>query len=659
MRSTHTLGELTRPPTDPVLFDRIRHCLRGALVSAIAFGVAAPWLATGGGPAFIACVLLAIATLAVSTLLLRRDGSTSRVVRLGEIGSVVVIAVSILGGATLGNRFTVPMIPVVVAMGTGAFVPWGTWPQARVAGFAATAVLVHLAWLGSGPSGYPALVSLLGIWLSVPMATVVARDRARIIALADARREADERFRSLAASTPEVFWWLTPDRQQLSFISEAFVQIWGRPIAAALENPALLWQTIHPADQPRMQRAVAGMHASGFDEEYRILRPDGSVRTVHCRAYLVADGVTGETRITGVTEDVTERRLTEAALLASERRYAGLVDNAPDPILTFDGAGRLRSANPATARLLGWSITDLTALGPFRFLRLVSPGTRPVAARVARDLALRGVAQPVEVEVVRSDGERVPVEANQRLVTSADGTVSVEMILRDVTERRRAEEAARLQTLNAHMEALRESGRRRLAQRLHDELAQPLAALRLEMSWVTQSLADERAGAREQTRNMSALVESVIGASRTMIADLHPSVLDDFGLAEAVRWQSREFEQKTRLACAVQIEQEEIRCSEASAVALFRTLQEALDAITRAEGSARVHVTLRESDGETVLTLRVTCLPGNGTTLPVPQPSPWEIERMRQRALRMGGDAALTVQDDEAIELEVRVLSAA
>jgi len=646
---------LPTPGGGSIIVDRVRALIRGGAGCALVFGLAAPWLGPAGGFWFILCAAVSFAIQLAALDWLRREPRPGRAVLVGELICAAVITLSIVGGMTLGHRFATPMIPIVVAMGTGSFVPWGVKPQLRVALVATTGVLFHLGWLGSTPSGYPPLVALLGIGLSVPMAAMVARDRAELVALAERRRLADERFESLAASAPEVFWWLAADGRQLSYLSPAFAKIWGRPTEEALRDPQRIWDSVHPDDRARMTLELEALRTRGFAAEYRIVRTDGSVRTLHTRAYVV-HAASGAPRITGVTEDVTEKRATEAALRASERRYAGLVDNAPDPILTFDRHGRVRSANPATARLFGWSASDLLGLRPFRFLRIVAPGSRTIVLRVVEELTTRGTAAPAEIEVLRSDRERVLIETNQRLLSSANGDVEVQVILRDITERRRAEEAVRLRELNAHMEAAREKGRRNFAQRMHDDLAQPLAALRLEMVWATRHLAHLSGEDDATARKVGELVESVIAAVRSMIADLRPSVLDDFGLAEAVAWQARAFEELHGITCSSDTDSEEVRCDEERAVALFRTLQEALAVMARDSGLSRVQVSLHAIADEVVLAVRAQRTHvGSGDGEEPARPSTAELDRIRERTCRLGGRVTYTMHPGGVVELEARV----
>lgn len=642
---------------DTIVVERVRVALRGTAGTTLIFGLAAPWLAPSAGLPFLACIVVCFALLGGALESLRRRPTPGRAILLGEIASMIVIALSVAGGITLGQRFTTPMIPIVTAMSTGTFIPWGVGPQRLVAAWAAAGVLLHLAWLGPTANGYPPLVSLLGIALSIPMARLVARDRESILALSEARREAEERFRDLAANTPEMFWWMDAGGERLRFVSAAFSNIWSRPIPEALDSPSLLWETVHPADRDRMRDAIRGLRERGFDEEYRILRPDGSIRTVHTRAYRVEGGADGPPRITGVTEDVTDRRATERALRESENRYAGLIEHAPDAVLTFDGRGRLSSANPAAARLVGRTRDELTDLDAFRFLRMVVPSSRAVVFDVIDELEKRGAAQPAQFEILRRDGEPILVESNQRLLATPTGGVEVQVILRDITERRRAEEAAHIRALNVHLEATRETERRSLATRLHDELAQPLAALRLGMSGTASppvTAANEESSARS---DLSSLVESMIAATRSMIADLHPSVFDDFGLAPAVRWQARWFEQKHGLPCETRVDQEEIRCAEERAVVMFRTLQETLGAIAGDSRVRHVRVTLFESNGEVVLDVGVTGARPFDFEDPAKSVFPWEVERLDLRARRFGGSVVFSVTGEEHVKVHARLRS--
>ncbi|MBN2464177.1 sigma 54-interacting transcriptional regulator [candidate division WOR-3 bacterium] len=137
----------------------------------------------------------------------------------------------------------------------------------------------------------------------------------------------------------------------------------------------------------------------------------------------------------------TEQRLTRAeqALRDSEVKYRVLMDDAPDAILLADERGQIVEANRQAERLLGRPRADIAGL----HVSALYPGgaLTDVSPRLA-DLVLNGRCSVSDTLVVRGDGSRVPVDVTASLVTYGGREVS-QIVLHDITERKRAEEELR------------------------------------------------------------------------------------------------------------------------------------------------------------------------------------------------------------------------
>lgn len=132
-------------------------------------------------------------------------------------------------------------------------------------------------------------------------------------------RESEARFRELADNINEVFWITDPLKQQILYISPAYERIWQRTCASLYAAPFNWPSAIHPDDQPQVMGAVGGQASGDYDETYRILCPDGSVRWIHDRAFPVRDS-NGETlRIVGTAMDITASKNLEAQYLRVQR----------------------------------------------------------------------------------------------------------------------------------------------------------------------------------------------------------------------------------------------------------------------------------------------------------------------------------------------------
>ncbi len=130
-----------------------------------------------------------------------------------------------------------------------------------------------------------------------------------------ALRDSEERFRQLTEHIREVFWIYGLAEERLIYISPAYEEVWGRSIQALYDRTLDWFEAIHPDDRPRMQTAHANKLESGFfNEEYRIIRPDGTVRWVWDRGFPIRDDSRHVYRIAGLAEDITARKLAEDQL---------------------------------------------------------------------------------------------------------------------------------------------------------------------------------------------------------------------------------------------------------------------------------------------------------------------------------------------------------
>ena len=138
-----------------------------------------------------------------------------------------------------------------------------------------------------------------------------------------ALQQSERRFRELAETIEDVFWITVPDKQQMIYVSPAYEKVWGRSVDSLYRNPFSWTESIHPEDRARITQAVHTRQVAGtFDEEYRILRPDGAVRTIRDRAFPVRGPEGVVERVLGVARDVTEQRLLEDQLRHSQKMEA-------------------------------------------------------------------------------------------------------------------------------------------------------------------------------------------------------------------------------------------------------------------------------------------------------------------------------------------------
>ena len=147
----------------------------------------------------------------------------------------------------------------------------------------------------------------------------VTRDVTRQQEALAALQDSEARFRQLAEGIREVFWLADIETGRLIYVSPGFESIWGRSAEWLYEASENWSSTLHPDDRHRVIAAVAKLPAGHYDEEYRIVRPDGTIRWVRDKAFPVRDEQGRVIRIAGVADDVTERRLLDEHLRQTQK----------------------------------------------------------------------------------------------------------------------------------------------------------------------------------------------------------------------------------------------------------------------------------------------------------------------------------------------------
>jgi PAS domain S-box-containing protein len=263
---------------------------------------------------------------------------------------------------------------------------------------------------------------------------------------AEARlRESEERFRQLAEHINEVFWMTNLEKNQMIYISPAYEAIWGRTCAALYASPGVWLDDIHPADRERiLHSAFNNQSTSAYDEEYRIVRPDGTIRWIHDRAFPVRNQAGEIYRIAGVATDITERKRAQTALLTSESRLAEAQriahlgswewEAATDVVIWSKELCALLEVDPAKPAP---SVAEQH--------KLYTPESMQRMHAAIEQAMRTGTPYEIELERVRADGTSKwllargePLFNEQRQITGLRGTAL------DITKRKQGEDQLRL-----------------------------------------------------------------------------------------------------------------------------------------------------------------------------------------------------------------------
>lgn len=155
--------------------------------------------------------------------------------------------------------------------------------------------------------------------------TSLLQDISRQKELERDQRETELRFRQLAENIREVLFLDDPTDGRTLYVSPAYELIWGQSTATLYANSGAWMEAIHPEDRPGVERALAAANISGFmNQDYRIVRPDGTVRWINGRTFPILDAKKKPYRLAGIAEDITARKDSEAEV----HRYIARLQSA-------------------------------------------------------------------------------------------------------------------------------------------------------------------------------------------------------------------------------------------------------------------------------------------------------------------------------------------
>ena len=365
---------------------------------------------------------------------------------------------------------------------------------------------------------------------------------------------------------------------------------------------------MHPDDRDRVVQASREVHSGSVERTSRVYRYQHPTRGLvwyhHTTRTFERDPSGRPTRVAGVLQDVTEQKRIEGGIREREARLeaaaelAGLgfyeIDFAEGGVFVDDRFRDICGVPPE--RLEGLQIVDF-------WIEHVHPDDRPrfldLRRRMHSERLDRG---SIEYRFSHpSRGERWLQHVSTVIGRhGSSGAIRNFGILRDITESKRAEEA--LSTLSRRLIRAQEAERALLARELHDDVTQRMAVLAIELG-----RAESIATAGAQSETLKTVREGLVRLSEdihSLAYQLHPAVLEELGLAEALRTECERKGRHGGLAVTLHLDPVPAAIGKDATLCLYRVAQEALNNVARHARARTASVTLRQVDGGLLLAVR-------------------------------------------------------
>lgn len=351
--------------------------------------------------------------------------------------------------------------------------------------------------------------------------------------------------------------------------------------------------------------------------------------------------------------DISTRKNALLELHASEEKYRLFFENSLDGILLTNSRGEIYAANPSACEIFGMTEEEICSGGRTAILDESDPNW----AVFIEERSRTGKAK-AELRHFRKDGTVFLAEVASVQFKNAVGEIRTNTIIRDITERKRAEAEVKesyeqIRRLTAHLQNVREEERTHIAREIHDELGQQLTVMKMDVSWMKKKIiAGEPVAVPPKMDELMELLDGTVASVRRISTELRPSLLDDIGLIATIEWHAESFSKRTGIPVKLSIAND-LKIPDQHATGLFRILQESLTNVVRHANASQIVIHLKNSINEFILYIEDDGV-GFDEKQSV-QTKTLGLLGMKERTLMMKGEFLIESKPNNGTRVEVRV----
>jgi PAS domain S-box-containing protein len=276
-----------------------------------------------------------------------------------------------------------------------------------------------------------------------------------------------------------------------------------------------------------------------------------------------------------------------------ETRYRLLIETAQDAILTIDQHGHIQLVNRIAEFTFGYRSEEILGK-PFRVLlpeRVLETYLKDRSHGLQAWLSTL-TGKTIELTGVRKERDEFPLELSLSCC-EVNNQLTFTAIVRDITERKRLEEALRI--LNNRIVNAQEEERKRISRELHDEIGQSLATINIGLQLIRDKVPESNKHIIDDLEEAIGDIKHVIRSLRELSSHLHPHIIDDLGLVPAIRWLANEVSERSSITVNLMAPYSMGRYSPDVELLMFRICQESLTNVVKHAQADRVDISIERT----------------------------------------------------------------
>jgi PAS domain S-box-containing protein len=401
-------------------------------------------------------------------------------------------------------------------------------------------------------------------------------------------KRAEDRIRLVINTIPVMAWTVRRDGV-VDFVNQRWLDYTGLSLEEEIEDPT---RAVHPEDLPRIMKKWLADMAAGepSEDEMRLRRADGEYRWFLVRTAPLRDEQGNLVKWYGVSIDIEDHK-------RAESQSRTLLDAIPQQIWSGPSDGTFDYCNERWRSYMGLGLEELQGDG---WQSMLHPDDRERVLRAWHKSVTMGTPYEQEERHRGVDGtyrwflaRGLPLPDAEGRIVRWYGTNT------DIEDRKQAEEE--LRQLSGQLLRLQDEERQKIARDLHDSTGQDLVALATTLSQFHASIPSSSRKLRNLASKCQALADQCIREVRTVSYLLHPPMLDEAGLGDAIRHYAGGFTERTGIELELEISPRLGRMKPSVELALFRVVQESLTNIQRHSGSSQAKIRIERDPGRITL----------------------------------------------------------